>query len=776
MNITFNEFVNMKYINRLIILLIFHHAILFSQNRLTGTVRDVTARTAIQDVNIILKNTGTGTTTDKRGLYNLTVPASALNDTVIFSHISYVLKSIPVSDCFKSPNIYLAKGIISLDPLEIGGIRKTPEIKKDVPQTLSILDADNYELKGFIDIGDMIRTDQSVQINDNLSGEKTISVRGGNPEETLILYNGIKLNNSFNHIFDLSLIDLEDVERIEIIKGSGSSIYGTGAFSGAVNIVPKHDLDYTVRFYQKMGTYNSGNWGLSFFKKAGPASFHISKMDNASRREFNIEPVDTEQNDNALENNNSSLNSTVIINPVSFHRFGFNPVFTGSMMIYENDYINHKYNEAVYKDNRIVFGNFTGSVFGLNNLYIQFSEHSLYEKQEFGFQGNQLQHEIDDKSQKYDFRKTFESSLIDVMVLFDLEESSFDLFLDYNDLYSGQNQYKFLKSRFGIGSITKLRVTRESESVNVSELHISLRKDRVNDYLPDPGQFSGNTFSWEETTKEWDAFTYTVSSFNRGKLTNGLVYDIFLNLGRNIRFPTIQQAISPPFETFINGENDTTGIHLFSDSDILYPEEVRSVELSGTFSGAIEGLQDISNFSTSFSIFRNVYDNKFWMTYPIGIPISFYDNILNASLTGFESNITVSLYNNYLDMNFALSKYFFSDPFSFPFKSDFKITSSITLKLNRVNLQLFGYYEDTQKGWVREPAGNISELVIPESRNIDIHVKLNNTFAQDFLKIAGNYPQLNISLSARNILTDRTQLYGLPFKDRRYYLTVSAQL
>lgn len=67
-----------------------------------------------------------------------------------------------------------------------------------------------------------------------------ISVRGGLADQTAILLNGINLSNSQtgHYSFDIP-INLSDIERIEIIQGSSSLIYGVSAFAGGINIITK---------------------------------------------------------------------------------------------------------------------------------------------------------------------------------------------------------------------------------------------------------------------------------------------------------------------------------------------------------------------------------------------------------------------------------------------------------------------------------------------------------------------------------------------------------
>ena len=71
-----------------------------------------------------------------------------------------------------------------------------------------------------------------------------ISLRGGSFDQTAILINGINLTNPHtgHYSFDLP-INLSDIERIEIVQGPASLVYGASAFSGGINIITKKDRE-----------------------------------------------------------------------------------------------------------------------------------------------------------------------------------------------------------------------------------------------------------------------------------------------------------------------------------------------------------------------------------------------------------------------------------------------------------------------------------------------------------------------------------------------------
>ncbi len=94
-----------------------------------------------------------------------------------------------------------------------------------------------------------------------------VSIRGGNPEQTLILLNGFKMNDGQTGHHNLNLpVDIESIERIEILQGPGSRIFGINAYSGAINFITDSQTQKRLKasFFAGQHSYFGGNIGLSY--------------------------------------------------------------------------------------------------------------------------------------------------------------------------------------------------------------------------------------------------------------------------------------------------------------------------------------------------------------------------------------------------------------------------------------------------------------------------------------------------------------------------------
>ena len=91
---------------------------------------------------------------------------------------------------------------------------------------------------------------------------KTISIRGGRNRQVLILIDGIRVSDPsrIDNDFNLNFLDLGQIESIEILKGASSTLYGSSAASGVINIKTKNlDSGFNLRFQSITGSQNSQN-------------------------------------------------------------------------------------------------------------------------------------------------------------------------------------------------------------------------------------------------------------------------------------------------------------------------------------------------------------------------------------------------------------------------------------------------------------------------------------------------------------------------------------
>ncbi len=107
--------------------------------------------------------------------------------------------------------------------------------------------------------------------------QSDVSISGGTFEQNLILIDGIRVNDpqTAHHNLDIP-IQLEDIERIEILKGSGARLYGGGAFAGVINIITKKGETKNLKIKALAGDYKLLGGNLSISQPFGISNNYFS--------------------------------------------------------------------------------------------------------------------------------------------------------------------------------------------------------------------------------------------------------------------------------------------------------------------------------------------------------------------------------------------------------------------------------------------------------------------------------------------------------------------
>ncbi len=114
---------------------------------------------------------------------------------------------------------------------------------RQAPASVSVVDRTSLEQKAVTDISEAIRTTPGVNVGFGSNGTRGISMRGLGSGYTLILIDGKRVNASMSMLRhyngDLDWVPLEAIERIEVVRGPMSTLYGSDALGGVINIITK---------------------------------------------------------------------------------------------------------------------------------------------------------------------------------------------------------------------------------------------------------------------------------------------------------------------------------------------------------------------------------------------------------------------------------------------------------------------------------------------------------------------------------------------------------
>lgn len=130
-------------------------------------------------------------------------------------------------------------------------------------------------------VAQLLRTVPGVTVTETggVGGQTLVSIRGAQAQHTLVLIDGIRVNDpaSARDEFDFSVFSITDIERIEILRGPQSALYGSDAIGGVINIITRKSGGPT----RVSGTIEGGSYGtrranVSAGGGSGPFSIYAS--------------------------------------------------------------------------------------------------------------------------------------------------------------------------------------------------------------------------------------------------------------------------------------------------------------------------------------------------------------------------------------------------------------------------------------------------------------------------------------------------------------------
>lgn len=190
----------------------------------------------------------------------------------------------------------IADDAMPVEDIVIGALRLDTPIK-ETGTSVSVITQQQLDRLGVDFVLDALTLSPGVTINQNgaFGGQASVRIRGASSEQTLVLVDGIPVNDptSPGGGFNFARLDTENIERIEILRGPQSTLWGTDAIGGVVSISTKRPEDgANGNAFMEYGSYNTWRGGVSGsvggeigdlrLAATGITSDGISKADSAN--------------------------------------------------------------------------------------------------------------------------------------------------------------------------------------------------------------------------------------------------------------------------------------------------------------------------------------------------------------------------------------------------------------------------------------------------------------------------------------------------------------
>ena len=213
---------------------------IFAEDKIKGMVKDSKNQKPISDVNIYLKKSRTGTTSDENGEFVLDIKNDKDELEIEFSHVAY--ESVFIYGWNKDfIEIEMDEVFLQLDDIVVTSMKCEYNLS-NVPIYTEIINKSAIRQSGAVTLSDLMEQTPGISKNYDVHGSFDYNLLGLDSKYILILKDGNPITGKFNDKVDLDQIMVSNTDRIEIIKGPGSALYGTEAMGGVINIISDKNI------------------------------------------------------------------------------------------------------------------------------------------------------------------------------------------------------------------------------------------------------------------------------------------------------------------------------------------------------------------------------------------------------------------------------------------------------------------------------------------------------------------------------------------------------
>ncbi|MGL5012819.1 MAG: TonB-dependent receptor [Bacteroidales bacterium] len=225
-----------------------------------GRVVDKESNEPMPYVNIFVENSSVGTTTDEDGSFVLEIN---LSDPAVVSVKSLGYKTLRQTlstESAKSPIVLkLEEDILSVDEVVVSANRNEIS-RKMAPTVVNVISAKQFEAVGACDLSQSLSYKSGVRVENNCQncGFPQVRINGLEGPYTQILIDSRPIVSALSGVYGLEQMPVNMIERVEVLRGGGSALFGANAIAGVVNIITKDPVKNYVSLSTELRSTDNG--------------------------------------------------------------------------------------------------------------------------------------------------------------------------------------------------------------------------------------------------------------------------------------------------------------------------------------------------------------------------------------------------------------------------------------------------------------------------------------------------------------------------------------
>ncbi|MDR9486641.1 TonB-dependent receptor [Salibacter sp.] len=246
------------------VLLLTSHLNFFSQITINGQISN-TKGEPLPFSSIQVLKTNKGTTVDENGNFNLKLEKG--NWTLVASFMGYkkVEKEIQINNSPIEVNFQLQRDLLGLNEVSVTATRSDVPVY-EAPVIVNQIDSKVLENTQSLSISEGLNFSPGLRLENNCQncGFSQLRMNGLDGAYSQILINGRPIFSALTGVYGLDMIPSNMVDKIEVVRGGGSALYGGNAIAGTVNIITKDPIENTFEIGTNYGLINGESADRTF--------------------------------------------------------------------------------------------------------------------------------------------------------------------------------------------------------------------------------------------------------------------------------------------------------------------------------------------------------------------------------------------------------------------------------------------------------------------------------------------------------------------------------
>ena len=216
-----------------------------SDANIVGHILDKKTGEHLSFITVFLKGTTIGTATDATGHYYLkNLPEGKF--MLVMKTMGYKTIEMPVTlkkGKTQEMNFEVEEDVVSLDGVVVSANRNETT-RRLAPSLVNVLDAKTFETTHSTSLADGLNFQPGVRVENNCQncGFQQVRINGLEGPYTQILVDSRPIFSALTGVYGLEQIPANMIERVEIMRGGGSALFGSSAIAGTINIITKEPL------------------------------------------------------------------------------------------------------------------------------------------------------------------------------------------------------------------------------------------------------------------------------------------------------------------------------------------------------------------------------------------------------------------------------------------------------------------------------------------------------------------------------------------------------